>query len=70
MNLVMTEKNELVEIQGTAEGSPFTLQDLNVLLELGQKGINQLIQYQMEALGELNCLVGQGEDEENNCCNQ
>lgn len=60
MNLVMTEKNELIEIQGTAEGSPFTLQDLNALLELGQKGINQLIQYQMEALGELNCLVGQG----------
>ncbi len=70
MNLVMTEKSELIEIQGTAEGSPFTLQDLNTLLELGQKGIKQLIQYQMEALGELNSLVGQGEDEADNCSNQ
>jgi len=70
MNLVMTEKSELIEIQGTAEGFPFTLQDLNVLLELGQKGVNQLIQYQIEALGELNCLVGQGEDEADNRCNQ
>ncbi len=70
MNLVMTEKSELIEIQGTAEGLPFTLQDLNVLLELGRKGINQLIQYQMEALGELNCLVGQGENEAYNCSNQ
>lgn len=70
MNLVMTEKGELIEIQGTAEGLPFTLDELNVLLQLGQKGINQLIQCQMEALGELNCLVGQVEDEADNCSNQ
>lgn len=60
MNLVMTEKSELIEIQGTGEGSPFALQDLSLFLELGQKGINQLIQCQMEVLGELNSLVGQG----------
>ena len=36
MNLVMNEKKELIEIQGTGEISPFTLQELNALVELGQ----------------------------------
>ncbi|NLO81797.1 MAG: ribonuclease PH [Clostridiales bacterium] len=59
MNLVMNEKKELIEIQGTGEISPFTLQELNALVELGQMGTQQIINYQKEALGDLICLVGQ-----------
>ena len=55
----MNEKKELIEIQGTGELSPFTLQELNALVELGQMGTQQIINYQKEALGDLICLVGQ-----------
>jgi ribonuclease PH len=59
MNLVMNEKYELIEIQGTGEISPFTLKDLDILVKMGQTGIRQIIDCQKEALGNLNCLVGQ-----------
>jgi ribonuclease PH len=52
MNLVMTGKGEFVEIQGTAEGAPFTGSELNELLSLGSKGISQLIDKQKEVLGQ------------------
>lgn len=61
MNLVMTEKGEIVEIQGTGEEEPFSMNDLNGLLELAQKGINELIKKQKEALGDISQLVGQRE---------
>ncbi|NLX70053.1 MAG: ribonuclease PH [Clostridiales bacterium] len=61
MNLVMNEKNELIEIQGTGEIMPFTLKDLDTMIELGQIGIQNIIKYQKDALGDLNCLVGQEE---------
>jgi ribonuclease PH len=59
MNVVMTEKGQLIEIQGAGETCPFTLDDLDVLLKLGQKGIEQLIQHQKEALNGLTCLIGE-----------
>lgn len=46
MNVVMTGSGKLVEIQGTAEGSPFSEQDMGKLLHLAKKGIKELIQIQ------------------------
>ena len=51
MNLVMTASGKFVEIQGTAEEEPFAVDTLGKLLRLGQKGINELIAGQREALG-------------------
>ena len=50
MNVVMTGKGGLVEIQGTAEGEPFTREQMNVLLDLAQAGIRQLVAAQEAAL--------------------
>jgi ribonuclease PH len=58
MNLVMTESHRIVEIQGTAEESPFSLDELHALLALGSGGIGRLIDAQKEALGELAAEVG------------
>jgi len=43
MNVVMNEQGEYIEVQGTAEGKPFHLNELNSMLELAQKGIKELI---------------------------
>ncbi len=52
-NAVMTDKNEFVEIQGTAEGKPFSKEKTDLLLSLAQKGIQQLFSIQKEALKNL-----------------
>ncbi|HIE16954.1 MAG TPA: ribonuclease PH [Dehalococcoidia bacterium] len=52
-NVVMTDKGEFVEIQGTAEGKPFSKETIDALLTLAEKGINQLFQVQKEALARL-----------------
>jgi ribonuclease PH len=49
-NVVMTSKGEFVEVQGTAEGKPFSKETLNDLLALAEKGIQQLFQAQQEVL--------------------
>jgi ribonuclease PH len=51
MNVVMTESGKFVEIQGTAEASPFSAETLGKMLKLAQKGIQQLCALQREALG-------------------
>ena len=51
MNLVMTGKGGIVEIQGTAEGEPFSKAELAKMLALGEKGIKALIRKQKEVLG-------------------
>lgn len=43
MNVVMTESGKFVEVQGTAEGVPFTRSEMDELLKYAEKGINQLI---------------------------
>lgn len=43
MNVVMTESGKLVEVQGTAEGSPFTKEELNKLIDIAEAGITKLI---------------------------
>ncbi|WP_010678338.1 ribonuclease PH [Bacillus timonensis] len=58
MNIVMTGKGEFVELQGTGEESTFTRNQLQTLLELAEAGINELIQVQKDALGELANLIG------------
>lgn len=51
MNIVMTEKGELVEIQGTGEEKPFTRQEMDEMIRIGQKGISELINIQKRSLG-------------------
>ncbi len=50
MNLVMTGSGAIVEVQGTAEGEPFSKAELGKLLALGEKGIKALIRKQQEML--------------------
>jgi ribonuclease PH len=50
MNIVMTDDFGLVEMQGTAEGMPFSRHDLNAMLDLAQQGIRELIVAQKNAL--------------------
>ncbi len=50
LNLAMTGDGRLIEVQGTAEGAPFSRKTLDRMLELGWRGIDQLIQRQKEAL--------------------
>ncbi len=52
LNLVMTGSGKLVEIQGAAEEGPFTLDDLQRLIEMGKRGIEQFIEAQKRCLYE------------------
>ena len=51
MNVVMTGSGGFVEVQGTAEGAPFSLKEMDALLGLAQQGIRQLVAKQRQALG-------------------
>ena len=48
MNVVMTGSGRFIEVQGTAEGLPFTRSELDTLLELGVKGITEIVELQEE----------------------
>ena len=50
MNVVMTGAGHFVEVQGTAEGTPFTRGQMDRLLALAEKGIRELIDLQRQAL--------------------
>lgn len=50
MNVIMTGKGGIVEIQGTAEGEPFSREQMNTLMDLAQMGIRQLVAAQESAL--------------------
>jgi ribonuclease PH len=50
-NVVMTDRDEFVEIQGTAERFPFSGSVLNQLLDLSRRGIHELIEIQRKTLG-------------------
>ncbi|MEI3336863.1 MAG: ribonuclease PH [Clostridium sp.] len=50
MNIIMTDEGEFVEVQGTGEEKPFSRAELNELLDLGEKGIKQMIQVQKDSL--------------------
>ena len=49
-NLVANEDLDLIEIQGTAEGEPFNKEKLNEIIEVGQKGVLELIKIQKQVL--------------------
>ena len=50
MNVVMTGSGEFIEVQGTAEGAPFSRDELDVLLDLGAAGCAELTRIQRAAL--------------------
>ncbi len=50
-NVVMTSQGDFVEVQGTAEGKPFSRENIDSLLSLAEKGIRQLFEVQQAALG-------------------
>lgn len=50
MNVVMTGSGNIIEVQGTAEGNPFSRDDLNELLDLAAEGIKKIISLQKEVL--------------------
>lgn len=50
VNIVMTASGKIIEIQGTAEGAPFSLEELGKLIGLAEKGIGELLRYQKNAL--------------------
>ena len=52
-NVVMTDGDEFVEVQGTAEGRPFSRDELDEILSLAQKGIAQLLREQRKAINSL-----------------
>lgn len=56
MNIVTTDTGKIVEIQATAEKSPFTKKDFNTLLSLAEKGISNLVSAQKDLLKQKSLL--------------
>ena len=50
VNIIMTASGKIIEIQGTAEGAPFSIEELGKLIALAHKGIAELVQHQKAAL--------------------
>ena len=50
MNVVMTGTGHFVEVQGTAEGAPFSRSEMNSMLALAEKGITELMELQRQCL--------------------
>ena len=50
MNIVMTNNHEIIEIQGTAEQSPFSINTANEMIELAASGVDYLVAIQNDAL--------------------
>ena len=53
MNIVMRGCGDFIEVQGTAEGLPFSRDNLNKALDLAKKGIEEIFDVQRKALGGL-----------------
>jgi ribonuclease PH len=58
MNLVMTGSGKIVEVQGTAEGEPFNWDQMQELMRLAGKGIDELVSMQKEILGPVAARIG------------
>lgn len=50
-NFVMTESGKIIEVQGTAEGAPFSKDELLQMMSLAEKGISELVELQKAAIG-------------------
>ncbi len=48
MNVVMTGAGRYIEVQGTAEGMPYTRGELDTLLDLAEGGISEIVALQLE----------------------
>ncbi|MBN1369772.1 MAG: ribonuclease PH, partial [Dehalococcoidaceae bacterium] len=57
-NVVMTSTGDLVEVQGTAECKPFSRQNMDAMLDLAGKGINELLAIQKTVISELGISLG------------
>ncbi|MCK9217344.1 MAG: ribonuclease PH [Firmicutes bacterium] len=57
MNIVMTENGDIVEIQGTGEEKPFSKDEMEEMLRIGEKGIKELVFYQRQSLNSLNRYI-------------
>ncbi len=53
MNLVITDDGRLVEVQGTAEGAPFTKKEFDIFYDMARKGASELIEREKELLGNI-----------------
>jgi ribonuclease PH len=51
MNVVMTGEGGFIEVQGTAEGAPYSRAEMDALLTLASRGIEELVDHQRRALG-------------------
>lgn len=51
MNFVMTDKGHFVEVQGTAESTPFSREQLNAMMDVAQKGCLELFKHQEQIVG-------------------
>jgi ribonuclease PH len=51
MNVVMSEDGRFIEVQGTAEGNPYSREELDQMLALGEKGIRELLEFQKKSVG-------------------
>ena len=51
MNVIMDINGNFIEVQGTAEGAPFSPDEMSAMIALAQKGIGELIEHQSDALG-------------------
>jgi ribonuclease PH len=58
MNIVKTGRGRFVEVQGTAEGQPFTEEEMRQLMEAGDKGIKDLVLLQRKALSDFEPQAG------------
>ncbi len=50
MNVVMTESGKLIEVQGTAEGEPFSFDEMNQMMEVAKHAIREIVDIQRQAL--------------------
>ena len=53
LNVVMTESGDMIEVQGTAEKTPFSQKELLQMVRLAQKSIKRIIQAQKKIIGPL-----------------
>ena len=53
MNVIMTGKGEFIEIQGTAERSPFSKEEMDKMLLFAQKGVEELFKIQKKLVGDI-----------------
>jgi ribonuclease PH len=50
MNVIMTESGKLIEVQGTAEGEPFTFEQMNQMMDSAKHAIREIVDIQRKAL--------------------